>query len=71
MSQPLILIIEDEASLRRFLVPTLANNDYQVLTAATGADGPFSIRLTPPGWGGKGGGVFAGLFPADSAALLI
>ena len=39
MSQPLILIIEDEASLRRFLVPALANNDYQVLTAATGADG--------------------------------
>jgi two-component system KDP operon response regulator KdpE len=39
MSQPLILIIEDEAALRRFLVPTLANNDYQVLTAATGAEG--------------------------------
>jgi two-component system KDP operon response regulator KdpE len=39
MTQPLILIIEDEASLRRFLVPALANNDYQVLTAATGADG--------------------------------
>ena len=39
MTQPLILIIEDEASLRRFLVPALANNDYQVLTAATGTDG--------------------------------
>jgi two-component system KDP operon response regulator KdpE len=39
MTQPLILIIEDEASLRRFLVPTLANSDYQVLTASTGADG--------------------------------
>ena len=39
MTQTLILIIEDEASLRRFLVPTLANQDYQVLTAATGTDG--------------------------------
>ena len=44
MTQPLILIIEDEASLRRFLVPALANNDYQVLTAATGADGLAMAR---------------------------
>ena len=48
MSQPLILIIEDEASLRRFLVPTLANNDYQVLTAATGADGLAMARSHNP-----------------------
>jgi two-component system KDP operon response regulator KdpE len=44
MTQPLILIIEDEASLRRFLVPTLANCDYQVLTAATGNDGLTMAR---------------------------
>jgi len=44
MTQPLILIIEDEASLRRFLVPTLVNSDYQVLTAATGADGLAMAR---------------------------
>jgi len=48
MSQPLILIIEDEASLRRFLVPALANNDYQVLTAATGADGLAMARSHNP-----------------------
>ena len=48
MSQPMILIIEDEASLRRFLVPTLANNDYQVLTAATGADGLTMARSHNP-----------------------
>ena len=44
MTQPLILIIEDEASLRRFLVPTLVNSDYQVLTAATGTDGLSMAR---------------------------
>ncbi|MGA2081490.1 MAG: response regulator [Holophaga sp.] len=48
MSQPLILIIEDEASLRRFLVPTLANHDYQVLTAATGAEGLAMARSHNP-----------------------
>ena len=44
MTQPLILIIEDEASLRRFLVPTLVNSDYQVLTASTGTDGLAMAR---------------------------
>ena len=48
MSQPLILIIEDESSLRRFLVPTLVNHDYQVLTAATGADGLAMARSHNP-----------------------
>jgi two-component system, OmpR family, KDP operon response regulator KdpE len=48
MSQPLILIIEDEAALRRFLVPTLANHDYQVLTAATGAEGLAMARSHNP-----------------------
>jgi two-component system KDP operon response regulator KdpE len=48
MSQPLILIIEDEASLRRFLVPTLSNHDYQVLTAATGAEGLAMARSHNP-----------------------
>ena len=48
MTQPLILIIEDEASLRRFLVPTLANSDYQVLTAATGTDGLAMARDHSP-----------------------
>ena len=48
MTQPLILIIEDEASLRRFLVPTLVNQDYQVLTAATGTDGLAMARGHSP-----------------------
>jgi len=39
VTQPLILIIEDEAPLRRFLVPTLATQGYQVDVASTGAEG--------------------------------
>ena len=39
MSQPLILIIEDEEALRRFLIPTLSGQKYQVLSAATAVEG--------------------------------
>lgn len=48
MSQPLILIVEDEASLRRFLVPTLGAQGYQVLTAATASEGTTLARSHNP-----------------------
>ena len=48
MTQPLILIIEDEAPLRRFLVPTLATQGYQVDVASTGAEGLVLARSYNP-----------------------
>ena len=48
MTQPLILIIEDEAPLRRFLVPTLATQGYQVDVASTGAEGVVLARSYNP-----------------------
>ncbi|HEX9008927.1 MAG TPA: response regulator, partial [Holophagaceae bacterium] len=48
MNQPRILIVEDEAALRRFLVPTLASQGYQVVTAATGAEGLAMARSHNP-----------------------
>jgi two-component system, OmpR family, KDP operon response regulator KdpE len=37
--QPVVLIIEDEISMRRFLRASLASNGYQVHESETGADG--------------------------------
>ncbi|WP_306590095.1 response regulator [Geothrix sp. 21YS21S-4] len=48
MNQPLILIVEDEESLRRFLVPTLAGQSYQVLWAATASEGLAMARSHNP-----------------------
>ena len=48
MNQPRILIVEDEAALRRFLVPTLTSQGYQVITAATGAEGLAMARSHNP-----------------------
>ena len=48
MNQPLILIIEDEESLRRFLVPTLSGQHYQVLCAATATEGLAMARSHNP-----------------------
>jgi len=48
MKQPLILIIEDEVPLRRFLIPTLANQGYQVDAASTGAEGLDLARTYNP-----------------------
>lgn len=48
MNQPLILIIEDEASLRRFLVPTLTGQGYLVLAAATALEGLAMARSHNP-----------------------
>ncbi len=48
MTQPLILIIEDEEALRRFLVPTLSGQGYQVLCAATATEGLAMARSHNP-----------------------
>ena len=48
MNQPLILVIEDEESLRRFLVPTLSSQQYQVLSAATATEGLAMARSHNP-----------------------
>ena len=39
MSEPVILVIEDEQPIRRFLRATLTNHGYRVSEAATGKDG--------------------------------
>ena len=48
MNQPLILIIEDEEALRRFLIPTLSGQRYQVLSAATATEGLAMARSHNP-----------------------
>jgi two-component system KDP operon response regulator KdpE len=48
MNQPLILIIEDEEALRRFLIPTLSGQHYQVLSAATATEGLAMARSHNP-----------------------
>ncbi len=48
MNQPLILIIEDEEALRRFLIPTLTSQRYQVLSAATASEGLAMARSHNP-----------------------
>ncbi len=48
MNHPLILIIEDEEALRRFLLPTLTGQRYQVLSAATATEGLAMARSHNP-----------------------
>jgi two-component system KDP operon response regulator KdpE len=48
MTLPLILLIEDEASLRRFLAPTLGNQGYQIIQAATASEGMAMARSHNP-----------------------
>ena len=48
MALPVILIIEDEAPIRRFLAPTLGNQAYQVLQATTAAEGIAMARSHNP-----------------------
>jgi len=48
VNQPLILIIEDEEALRRFLIPTLSGQRYQVLSAATATEGLAMARSHNP-----------------------
>ena len=48
MNQPLILLVEDEEALRRFLIPTLSGQQYQVLSATTGTEGLAMARSHNP-----------------------
>jgi two-component system KDP operon response regulator KdpE len=48
MTQPCILIIEDETPLQRFLAPTLGDQGYQVLQATTASEGMSMARSHNP-----------------------
>jgi two-component system, OmpR family, KDP operon response regulator KdpE len=48
VNNPLILIIEDEESLRRFLIPTLTGQRYQVLSASSAGEGLVLARSHNP-----------------------
>ena len=48
MSQPAILIVEDETSLRRFLVPILSAQGYSVLSAVSASEGIAMARSHNP-----------------------
>jgi two-component system, OmpR family, KDP operon response regulator KdpE len=48
MTQLSILLIEDEAALRRFLAPTLGDQGYQVLQATTASEGMAMARTHNP-----------------------
>jgi two-component system KDP operon response regulator KdpE len=45
---PLVLVIEDEARLRRFLKPSLTAHGYRVIEAATAGDGLTMVRQHVP-----------------------
>ncbi|MGC4089511.1 MAG: response regulator [Polyangiaceae bacterium] len=47
-SQSLILLIEDEAPVRRVLCTALQSRGYATLEAATGADGLYQVSLHAP-----------------------
>lgn len=48
MNLPLILLIEDEEALRRFLIPTLTSHGHQVLSADTASEGLALARSHNP-----------------------
>jgi two-component system KDP operon response regulator KdpE len=48
MSAPLVLVIEDDASLRRFLRMALQHRDYQVIEAARAQEGEALARSHNP-----------------------
>lgn len=48
MSRASILIIDDEAQIRRLLTITLQSNDYKVSEASTGAEGLKMVASHPP-----------------------
>ena len=46
--EPLILVIEDEAPIRKFLRATLCAHGFRVAEAATGKEGLIQAGMTPP-----------------------
>jgi two-component system KDP operon response regulator KdpE len=47
-NNPLVLVIEDEAPIRRFLRATLSANGFQVNEAATAKEGVLQAGMRPP-----------------------
>ncbi len=45
---PTVLVIEDEAQIRRFLRATLTANGYQLLEATTAQEGLLQAATCPP-----------------------
>jgi two-component system KDP operon response regulator KdpE len=48
MPEPVVVLIEDEPQIRRFLRPTLAGPGYRLFEAATGADGVIEVSSRQP-----------------------
>jgi two-component system, OmpR family, KDP operon response regulator KdpE len=48
MSNPVILIIDDEAQIRKLLTITLQSSNYTILEAATGKEGIAIVSFRPP-----------------------
>jgi len=48
MSNASIMIIDDEAQIRRLIIITLQSNDYKVIEAATGKEGLRLVANHPP-----------------------
>jgi two-component system KDP operon response regulator KdpE len=48
MSKPLVLVIDDEDTIRRFLKTSLTSQGYEVVLAATGLDGIAQARTRTP-----------------------
>jgi len=46
--RPVVVVIEDEPQIRRFLGPTLAGEGYQVVEAVTGEDGILQAATRQP-----------------------
>src|SRR5205814_5917720 len=47
-NHPMVLVIEDEAQIRRFLRATLTANDYQLSEASTAQEGLMQAAMRPP-----------------------
>ena len=48
MPEPVVVVIEDEAQIRRFLRATLAGQGYRLFEASTGADGLVEVASRQP-----------------------
>ena len=48
MPEPIVVLIEDEAQIRRFLRATLAGRGYRLFEATTGADGLVEVASRQP-----------------------
>jgi two-component system KDP operon response regulator KdpE len=48
MPEPIVVLIEDEAQIRRFLRATLAGQGYRLFEATTGADGLVEVASRQP-----------------------